>query len=792
MGFSFFLVNQKYCIIKLYNYNKKNIKIIDMKTKNILKIGIFSIVLFALLISPVLKSNAPQVRAISECEKDENNGICINKGLKCTTLGEYKESSFKCANYKEDKCCISDPDAGTTQVGQHGLHTVKVPLKEERADDVCKISFDEAKTKCSNDQDGLFFEKQECKMQAFFTYQWCQIVKGVVEGLGKMFSGLINLEIEWILNALNPKAYGGFATNVGVIAIWTMLRNIVNSLLVLGLIGIAIATILGYKKYAWKQILWKLILVALLVNFSLVISGIIVDTSNYLTIYFLNMSQENGSTAPRIMESFGYTASTTPDTYDPPSIFGDDKYKTPAIVGAEEPDEVESYTLRFGNFFIISFVMILVGGFSVIALLSIFLTVIIRNLLLIILLGLSPIVFAAWIFPDTEKYWKMWWDNFLKWCSFPIIFAFSLYIGLTAMTAINTIAPIGTTDSMAITIIRMVLFSMFLVGGLIFSIQGGGAISQAIIKQTSKIGAATGAFISKKTTGTVKESSTYKKAGELLTKVPLLGGVGQEMMVAGEKAKAGRVKEHEKNLENVGLGSLKELEKAPAPSPLDRNAYERRIALTNKLADIGELSKESVEFIKMHQGDTRLDASAITKAIPHYFKLEEGQLVKTGKPIKSKVEALGRIKSDKMKEKTQSSDFIKNIVDDRKDRASAVAMSRGKTKEEAEEFANRTADSTFDKTIQEIINTLSPAQMAAFWHSLSPKDLIKKGWGGPDGKIMKAIEKDDATKKKFEQHLNDSKPLRAESGIDPQVFHPDTDSPDTDPDELERIENIFK
>jgi len=266
-----------------------------------------------------------------------------------------------------------------------------------------------------------------------------------------------------------------------------------------------------------------------------------------------------------------------------------------------------------------------------------------------------------------------------------------------------------------------------------------------------------------------------------LTKVPLLGGVGQEMMVAGEKAKAGRVKEHEKNLENVGLGNLKALEEAKTPSPLDRNAYERRVALTNKLADMGELGKKSMEFIKMHRG---LNASAITKAIPHYFKLEDGQLVETGKPIKSKVEALSRIKSDKIKDKTQSSDFIKDMVDERKNRAYNVAIRRGKSKEEAEEFANRTADSTFDKAVQEIINTLSPAQMAAFWHSLSPKDLIKKGWGGPDGKIMKAIRKDRPTKKRFKQHLDDSKPLRAESGIDPKIF-------DSDSESLEDIEDIF-
>jgi len=358
-----------------------------------------------------------------------------------------------------------------------------------------------------------------------------------------MFGGIINSEIEWILNALNPATYGGII-NDGVYAIWTVLRNIVNSLLVLGLIGIAIATILGYKKYAWKQILWKLILVALLVNFSLVIAGTVVDISNYLAGYFLSMSQENGSIAPRIMTGYGYTKDAdTTNQYTSPNLFGSDKYKSTQInqEGATE-EGVGKFTVGLGNAFIIAFITILTGGFAVIALLAIYLTVIVRNIFLIMLLGLSSIAFAAWIFPDTEKYWKMWWSNFIKWCSFPVIFAFTLYLGLTVMDAMPEFDP---NASMAVAIIHMTLFSMFLVGGLILSIQGGGVVSKTVLQQSSKIGAAAGAFVSKKTSGAITESSTYKKAGKFLTKVPLLGGVGQEMMVAGEKAKAGRVKEHD-------------------------------------------------------------------------------------------------------------------------------------------------------------------------------------------------------------------------------------------------------
>ena len=585
-----------------------------MKTKNILKVGIFSIVVFALLISPVLKSNIPQVRAASECEEQE--GVCISpRATSCNALeGDYIESSLSCVGVSgKTQCCIENPTPGQTTI-RHGAQTINVRLPEERPEGICKKTFEDGMAECAA-RYGWGLDSLGCEIRVVIADMWCVATKGILEGLGKMFTGLIDLEIEWILNALDPETYGGFATNAGVIAIWTMLRNIVNSLLVLGLIGIAIATILGYKKYAWKQILWKLILVALLVNFSLVISGIIVDTSNYLAGYFLSMSQENGSTAPRIMESFGYTASTTPDTYNPPSIFSDDKYEIPAIAGAEEADEVENYSLHFGNFFIISFVMILVGGFSVIALLSIFLTVIIRNFLLIILLGLSPIVFAAWIFPGTEKYWKMWWDNFLKWCSFPIIFAFTLYLGLTAMTAINEIGPIGA-DSMAVTIIRMALFSMFLVGGLIFSLQSGGAVSQTIIKQTSKIGAAAGAFIGYKALKGATGSETYRKAQEKFegSKFAPLHDIGVWMSRQPGKIRANELKQITEDYKN----------RTPDQIRADRRAHKndkaRAAVAINELIERKKVNYEKdSEFINIAKNQSNLNVPGLKKAHPELY-----------------------------------------------------------------------------------------------------------------------------------------------------------------------------
>ena len=56
----------------------------------------------------------------------------------------------------------------------------------------------------------------------------------------------------------------------------------------LGIIVIALATILRIESYSIKKMLWKLVVMAILVNFGLVIIAPIFGFSNALTQYFLN------------------------------------------------------------------------------------------------------------------------------------------------------------------------------------------------------------------------------------------------------------------------------------------------------------------------------------------------------------------------------------------------------------------------------------------------------------------------------------------------------------------------
>ena len=204
---------------------------------------------------------------------------------------------------------------------------------------------------------------------------------------------------------------------------WTIFRDIANLGFVLGIIIIAIATILRYKDYTAKQILWKLIVAALIVNFSLVIGGAFITISNSVSQYLLNaMGSNDGGTIAKIGDAFGYTKLVT-EVSDWGSGW-----------------QIAANTLGFGDGaslgVIVSLAVILIFGIVFLfTLLAYAGMLVLRYFNLVFLLIVSPVVWLLWIFPSTKKYFGEWWSNFLHWIQYaPFVLIFT-YISLTILQA---------------------------------------------------------------------------------------------------------------------------------------------------------------------------------------------------------------------------------------------------------------------------------------------------------------------------------------------------------------------
>jgi len=205
--------------------------------------------------------------------------------------------------------------------------------------------------------------------------------------------------LDWVIS---PDFIGGSMTNnVFVSYGWTMIRDLANIILVLGLVVIGLGIILGLKEYEAKKTLPVLIAIAILINFTPVICGFIIDFSNVLMHYFLTGGLSPGLTNI-VVENLSRMSSQDP-------------VQALAVVS-------------------VYFVFGIVAAFTYVLYALLFAA---RYIFLWIFIMFSPIAFVSRVFPQSNYikhffpeffYWDTWWERFLQWCVIGIYGGFFVWL----------------------------------------------------------------------------------------------------------------------------------------------------------------------------------------------------------------------------------------------------------------------------------------------------------------------------------------------------------------------------
>ncbi len=238
----------------------------------------------------------------------------------------------------------------------------------------------------------------------YFSVALQLIVVGVLYGIGNVFALLLfglTFAAKWMITFGIDIMQKIDAIPVG----FAITLKIANLIFVIAIIVIAFATILRWHEYEAKKMLPKLIIAALLVNFSFLITGLMLDVSNVFTNYFLvKFEPEAVGTA-----------------LQPQFVMGA-KYRLGGGYHSWEDFMVIFPQVIFA--IVITFVMML-------AMLAVFVMALIRNIWVILLLILMPLAWSVWVVPRYNEYWKKWWNNFLNWgvIYLPIL-TFFLFIAL--------------------------------------------------------------------------------------------------------------------------------------------------------------------------------------------------------------------------------------------------------------------------------------------------------------------------------------------------------------------------
>lgn len=221
---------------------------------------------------------------------------------------------------------------------------------------------------------------------------------------------------------------------------------IANLGFVLAIVVIAIATIIRYESYGLRQTLWRLIVAAILVNFSLVIAGSIINLSNSFSKYFLTGLPGQGGGCSSVDPTSCSFAMNMAALYQPQQFIAPDASGLSNKLGSSDVFSglAAGTGALFGNAIapIVSLFLAGFGLFLMVIVLGVLVALLlIRYVALSLLLVVMPFAWLFWIFPITRNNWSRWWSTFIRWCIFAPIVLFFLYLVIATGASIRNNSP---------------------------------------------------------------------------------------------------------------------------------------------------------------------------------------------------------------------------------------------------------------------------------------------------------------------------------------------------------------
>ncbi len=335
---------------------------------------------------------------------------------------------------------------------------------------------------------------------------------------------------------------------------WTVTRDFANMFFILILHGIALDFIL-FNSFGVKKALPTLLLVALLINFSLPIAGILIDFANVFTGFFLSKVSENcGVTELLNGQSCAFTQKIA-KSLGFARIF-DNVASASGVANTLSSALAPLTTIIFAIYFIL-------GTISVFfALFFMFLT---RLGYLYVLLVILPIVLVAYAFPPTSKYFGTWKDSFFKWVMFAPAASFFLYLSLLVLSAnvasdFKT-ATAGAEDSPFFNMVFTYLIAWTFMGGSLVAAQKMGIATAGALAAVETAVRGKTKILRNKAFGKLDDKlGKYgtKGAIRLAAKVPFAGGyiakgiAGVATKLRTAKTEAAELTKEEQNLVSNG------------------------------------------------------------------------------------------------------------------------------------------------------------------------------------------------------------------------------------------------
>ena len=400
---------------------------------------------------------------------------------------------------------------------------------------------------------------------------------------------------------------------------WEITRNFANMGFAFALLVIGLATALRIGEYHAKKTLPRLIGMILLINFTPVICGLVVDASNIIMNFFIegissfsSMINLAASQLAAIMHSLS-------------TIDGWVSMHMDLIARSVTFSAFCILTAFFFFLFSVLFIM--------------------RYVAIWVLVILSPLAFFANVLPNTKKLFTAWWDQFFQWCIVGVTAAFFLYLAEQLLVFTNANPVIGTAPDMIWVnagfsilgfdeILKFAVIDVFLLVGFLASLSSGATGANAVIKTTKGWGkTAVGSW--KKGTGAIGQAkkgmgALGERAGREILSSETIGGKGgffdrmgqsknpllRQLSLKGKELKAGMPTGIDSLMKDKGLTDMvktDDLDGAMLWANSPKDAMERDQRMVAVLAKISE-EKGDVGLFKARETDPGFENKALEAA----------------------------------------------------------------------------------------------------------------------------------------------------------------------------------
>lgn len=267
-----------------------------------------------------------------------------------------------------------------------------------------------------------------CSWYRPFTWPTC-IVAALGElavrvlGVGLWIAGRL-FDLSVYLSVANFKT---FADTPAMQAAWTVSRDAANVFFIFILLYIAIGTILQLNGIDAKKMVVKVIIIALLINFSWVLTGVVIDSGNVIAFQFYKALRD-GDTSQSLVQEKSISAKFV-KVLAPQSNFAEPTQEERDSNGASAPSTgFTGVILRA----IGQSVLIVIAAFVFFSAAILFM---IRMVVLIFLMVISPFAFLAYAFPTQEGQYTKWMKTLISQTFFAPAYLFLIYLVVRIITS---------------------------------------------------------------------------------------------------------------------------------------------------------------------------------------------------------------------------------------------------------------------------------------------------------------------------------------------------------------------